>query len=126
MPALLRSAVPQFTVPDIAATTEYYRDVLGFRIAGYWQDPPVFAIVERDSVELFFNQATPETPPRTGRLSGGYDVYFHVDDVDALATEFARRGAAVIDGPTDREYHMRELVVRDCNGLILAFGQSGA
>jgi len=30
------SAVPQFTVPDVVRTSEYYRDVLGFEIAGYW------------------------------------------------------------------------------------------
>lgn len=28
--------VPQFTVPDLVRTTEFYRDVLGFQIAGYW------------------------------------------------------------------------------------------
>jgi catechol 2,3-dioxygenase-like lactoylglutathione lyase family enzyme len=48
------SAVPQFTVPDVVRTAEYYRNVLGFQIAGYWDgegvsfatDPPqVFAIV---------------------------------------------------------------------------------
>ena len=30
------AAVPQFTVPDLVRTAEYYRDVLGFQIAGYW------------------------------------------------------------------------------------------
>ncbi len=30
------AAVPQFTVPDLVRTAEYYRDVLGFRIADYW------------------------------------------------------------------------------------------
>jgi catechol 2,3-dioxygenase-like lactoylglutathione lyase family enzyme len=32
---LLR-AVPQFAVADVARTAAYYRDVLGFEIAGYW------------------------------------------------------------------------------------------
>ena len=30
------AAVPQFAVPDLVQTAEYYRDVLGFQIAGYW------------------------------------------------------------------------------------------
>ena len=30
------AAVPQFGVPDLVRTAEYYRDVLGFQIAGYW------------------------------------------------------------------------------------------
>lgn len=63
----LQSIAPQFTVPDVVHTAEYYRDVWGFRIAGYWQDPPVFAIVERDGIEVFFNQASPDTAPRPAR-----------------------------------------------------------
>ena len=60
------AAVPQFTVPDLVRTAEYYRDVLGFQIAGYWDGervslvpdtPPVFAIVWRDQVQVFFNRA---------------------------------------------------------------------
>ena len=59
--------VPQFTVPDLVRTAEYYRDVLGFKIDGYWDgqhaslapaNPPVFAIVSRDGVQLFFNRPT--------------------------------------------------------------------
>ena len=121
-----RLIVPQFTVPDVVRTAEYYRDVWGFRIAGYWQDPPVFAIVERDGVELFFNQARPGTTPRTGRVEGGYDVYLHVRDLDVIATDLAERGAEILEGPVQREYGQRELVVRDCNGLVLALGEESA
>ena len=35
------AAVPQFTVPDLVRTAEYYRDVLGFQIAGYWDGEQV-------------------------------------------------------------------------------------
>ena len=41
----------------------------------------------------------------------------------ALAEELRRRGADIIDGPEDRIYGQRELVVQDCNGLILAFAE---
>jgi predicted enzyme related to lactoylglutathione lyase len=121
-----RSVVPQFTVPDVVRTAEYYRDVWGFRIAGYWRDPPLFAIVERDGIELFFNQARPGTTPRTGRVEGGYDLYLHVRGLDALARELAERGATILEGPVLREYGQRELVVRDCNGLVLALGEESA
>ncbi|MGH7578556.1 MAG: VOC family protein [Gemmatimonadales bacterium] len=115
--------VPQFTVPDVVATAEYYRDVWGFRIVGYWKDPPVFAILQRDSIEIFFNQAPPGTTPRTGRLAGGYDIYLRVRGLDHLADGLAKRGATILDGPVQREYGMRELVVQDCNGLVLALGE---
>jgi catechol 2,3-dioxygenase-like lactoylglutathione lyase family enzyme len=127
----LLAAVPQFTVPDLVRTTGYYRDVLGFQIAGYWdgqrvtsvpEQPPVFAIVSRDQVQVFFNQAAGDEI-RTGTVEGGYDVYIRVTGVDALADDLRTRGADILDGPEDRVYGQRELVVRDCNGLILAFGE---
>lgn len=125
------AAVPQFTVVDLVRTAEYYRDVLGFQIAGYWDgervglvgdDSQVFAIVWRDQVQMFFNHA--EQPDvRTGRGEGAPDTYIRVIGVDALAEELRRRGADILDGPEDRVYGQRELVVKDCNGLILCFGE---
>ncbi len=125
------AAVPQFTVPDLVRTAEYYRDVLGFQIAGYWDGerpslaagtPPVFLIVRRDQVQIFFNRAD-QPDVRTSRAEGGYDAHVAVIGIDALAEELRTRGADILDGPEDRIYGQRELVVRDCNGLILAFGE---
>ena len=121
--ASIRAIVPQFTVPDVVATAEYYRDVWGFTISGYWRDPPVFAIVERDGIELFFNTAAPGTQPRTGRVPGGYDAYLHVTGLDAWAAHLRERGADIVEGPELRSYGQRELVVRDLNGLIIALGE---
>jgi catechol 2,3-dioxygenase-like lactoylglutathione lyase family enzyme len=118
----LKAAVPQFTVPDLLATTEYYRDVLGFRIAGYYGSPPVFGIVSRDEVQVFFNRSD-GSEFRTGKARGAYDAYFHLTGVDALAAELRERGADVLEGPLVRDYEQRELVIRDCNGLVLAFGE---
>ena len=123
---------PQFTVPDIVRTVAYYRDVLGFEVSGYWDGErvtaapvgqPVFAIVKRGGIEVFFNQGDGSLV-RTGRAEGAYDVYFRVDGVDALAAELHSRGAAILDDPEDRSYGQREMVVQDCNGLILAFGEA--
>lgn len=119
----IESIVPQFTVPDVVRTAEYYRDVWGFRIAGYWQDPPVFAIIERGGIEIFFNQAAAGTTPRSGRAEGAYDLYLRVRDLDAFAAELKKRGADILEGPELRVYGMRELIVSDCNGLIIALGE---
>ena len=126
-----QSATPQFTVPDVLQTAEYYRDVLGFEILGYWdgaqvslhlQSAPVFAIVRRDSVQVFFSRAR-GGEVRTGRAEGACDAYIQVTAVDALAEELGGRGATILDGPEDRVYKQRELVVRDCNGLVLVFAE---
>ncbi|HXI26393.1 MAG TPA: VOC family protein [Pyrinomonadaceae bacterium] len=125
------SAVPQFTVPDVVKTAEYYRDVLGFQIAGYWNgesvsmepsEPPVFGIVWRDKIQFFFSRAD-DSPVRTGRAEFALDAYIRITGVDELATELRERGADIIDGPEDRVYNQRELVVSDCNGLVLCFGE---
>jgi len=125
------AAVPQFTVPDVVSTAQYYRDVLGFQIAGYWDGehvslttdpPPVFAIVSRDDVQVFFSRADQPHVERD-RAEGANDAYFNVGGVDALAAELRSRGADILDGPEDRIYQQRELVVRDCNGFVLTFGE---
>ncbi len=124
------SVVPQFTVPDLVRTVAYYRDVLGFDVMGYWDGAhvtaaptdPVFAIVKRGQTQLFFNRGD-GSEVRSGRAEGGYDVYFHVVGVDTLAEELRSRGAEILDGPEDRSYGQREFMVRDCNDLIVAFGE---
>ena len=125
------AAVPQFAVADLVRTTEYYRDVLGFQIAGYWDGErvslvpdtsPVFAIVWRDQVQVFFNRAD-RSNVRMVRAEDAPDLYLRITGIDALADELRARGADIIDGPEDRTYGQRELVVKDCNGLILCFGE---
>ncbi len=126
------SAVPQFSVSDVVRTAQYYRDVLGFQIASYWdgeqrtqapEPPPYFAIVFRDDVQVFFGRSEGQLD-RPAASGSGYHAYFHIEGVDALAAELRRRGATIIDGPEERTYGQRELVVRDCNGLVLAFGEA--
>ena len=128
-PAELLAAVPQFAVEDVVRIAEYYRDILDFQMAGYWDGqhrtltpkaPPVFGIVHRDRVEVFFNRATSPV----ARDSGGYHAYFHVKGIDTLAREWRSRGAQILDGPEDMVYGQREVVIRDPNGLILAFGEA--
>lgn len=128
------SAVPQFTVSDVVRTAEYYRDVLGFQVAGYWDGErvgpvgdgrSVFAIVRRDDVQLFFVRGDSFSAVR-GRMPAARDVFLQITGVDALATELRARGAEILEGPEDQIYQQRELVVRDCNGFVLAFGEDTA
>ena len=74
------AAVPQFSVPDVVRAAEYYRSVLGFQIAGYWDGeqvsfatdpPPVFAIVWRDQIQMFFSRADVGPPLQQGRGDPG-------------------------------------------------------
>jgi hypothetical protein len=48
---------------------------------------------------------------------------FHITGVEALAAELRMRGADILEVQRLREYHQLELVVRDCNSLVLTFGE---
>lgn len=124
MPIELRAAIPQWTVADLVATAEHYRDVLGFEISGYWQDPPVFAIVRRDRVQIFLSQAEPGASLAVPRADGAYNLYLEMAGVDDLAAELRGRGARIVEGPVDREYGQRELIFEDNNGLVIAAGEA--
>ena len=123
----INSIAPQFVVPDVVKTAEYYRDKLGFIIKGYWLDPPVYAIVDRDGVEIHFGKGdTSLASGNTVRRKGGLDAYLYVTGVDKLYNEFRDRNVKLLteDGPCDAEYKQREILVEDINGFVLAFGES--
>lgn len=119
----LKGIAPQFVVPDVVQAAEYYRDVLGFEILGYFLDPPVFAMVDRDGIQIHFGK-NDESPHFTNSAvrRDGLDAYIWVEDCDALYKEFKAAGAVIMDGPITRSYGNREIIVRDRFGFRLAFG----
>jgi predicted enzyme related to lactoylglutathione lyase len=121
--AKCKAICPHFVVPDVVASAEYYRDVLGFKIMGYWLDPPVFAVVARDDIEIQFgksdNGALPS--PNIVRRESSLDAYIWVNDLDALYAELQGRGAKILEPPTIRVYKCYELLVEDNFGFRLCF-----
>jgi hypothetical protein len=119
--------VPYFLVEDVFATAEFYRDILGFTFDEFFGDPPSFTIVERDDVRIMFRQMRPAKTRvvRSNRtvMDETFDAYVYVSNVDELAAELRAKNADIVEGPVKRIYDMRELLVRDCNGYLLAFGQ---
>ena len=127
--AKLHSIAPQFVVPDVVKTAEYYRDVLGFKIHGYWLDPPVYSIVSRDGVEIHLGKGdTNVAQGNTKRRKDGLDAYIFVHGIDELFEEFRQRHADLLtkNGPVDSEYKQREIVIRDCNGFVIGFGDNSS
>ena len=113
----------QFVVEDVVATAEYYRDVLGFEILGYFADPPIYAMVARDGVEMHFGKADSEPQSSSVELRRvGFDAYIWVNDIQGLFDELSAAGANIIEGPVQRVYGSNEVVIRDCNGFQLVFG----
>lgn len=121
----LRAIAPHFAVAEVVATAEYYRDVLGFEILSYFLDPPVFAMVARDGIEIHFGrQDVGQTAlPNSTYRKIGLDAYIWVNNVAALAQEFTESGADIIEGPVVRVYGSTEIVIRDRSGYKIAFGE---
>jgi hypothetical protein len=87
-----------------------------------WAHLPVYAIVARDHQAIHFCCAEPPTANPNKYSDELLEAYVFVDDPDALYTEYAARcrihGADLPTWP----WQLREFVVKDCDGRLLAFG----
>jgi catechol 2,3-dioxygenase-like lactoylglutathione lyase family enzyme len=119
---MIRHIAPQFFTTDIPATLAYYKDKLGFECTGSWQDPPVYAIVARDQQTIHFRCAEPPTPNPEKYSEELLDAYLLVEDADALYAEYSVRNVEFTRAVADMPWNMREFVVKDCDGRLLAFG----
>jgi len=103
---------PVLHVPDVQAAACYYRDVLGF---GWDFGNDGYSVVWGDNSAIHF--------VRDERLPAGVHLFQWIRDVDACYREISARGAQVEAPPADRPYGIRELAVRDINGIVVIFGQ---
>jgi len=103
------------TVRDIPAAVAFYTEKLGFTLAfTYDGEPPTFAGVNLDCVQIFLQQG--ETAP------GGGSVYFVVGDADELFAFHRDNGVDVAQPPQDQPYGIRDYAIRDLDGNYLIFG----
>ncbi len=122
------SVTPNLVVSDIARSTAFYRDVLGFSIKQTVPDaaPYVFVWLERDQVPLFLNDARAaagDLPLVADRAFGGTAALFIVvTDVDDLHASVAPHAPVVMELKT-QFYGMREFAVTDPDGHILTFAE---
>jgi uncharacterized glyoxalase superfamily protein PhnB len=118
---MMTTAATVFTVSDIGASVGYYRDALGFTVTFQYGDPPICACLRRDDVNLHLVAAQ-----GTRRVTGDGALSVLVNDVEALYTELAARGARVFTPPQNDGDGMRDFGVVDPDGNNLTFGmQSG-
>ena len=105
---------PLLLVPDVRATADFYRGVLGFK-----SDPgagtPEYSVVWRDNaaVHLAYGEQAPT----------GVRIFFWVKDVNTLYEEIVQRGAAVAVPIGTRPYGVRDFAIPDPNGVMVVCGQ---
>lgn len=105
---------PCLMVPDITAAVEFYTTRLGFTPSFTWGDPPTFAGVMLDRVQMFLSKGSPNP--------SGCSVYFMVGNADELCAYQRANGVEVVEPPGDRDYALRDYAIRDLNGYMLSFG----
>jgi len=123
--AKITGHAPVLLVKDVLNAARYYGEKLGFRAQEFFGEPVNFAILRRDSLALMLGQAEDDGPivPNWQRSHGLWNVYFWVDDVDAIYAEFQASGAIIDYTLGIKPYGVKEFGVQDLDGYDIAFGQ---
>ena len=119
----LTGLAPVLLVPDVLASLEWYRDVLGCETVPWEEEPSDYGYATRDGCTIHLGCGERAHPNAELRPPDMCDVYLWVDDVETLHAELIERGADVVLPPTDQPWRLREIRVRDPNGYILGIGE---
>jgi ankyrin repeat protein len=109
--------VPILTVRDMAASIDYYVTKLGFEKKWEWGNPPDFACIGRQKVEIFLS-----LNPQGGSPAW---LSIFVQDVDALYETYKKVGAIIRKPPAEYPWGMREMTVEDLDGHSFRMGGDG-
>jgi catechol 2,3-dioxygenase-like lactoylglutathione lyase family enzyme len=124
--ASTRAISPFFIVGNVDRTIAFYRDKLGF--ATRFKEPdeaPFFAILSRDGGQILV-KSDPEVAPLPNPVrhpAMRWDAFVYAPDPDALAAEFALRGAAFSRPLEDTHDGLRGFEISDPDGYVLFFGR---
>jgi glyoxylase I family protein len=119
--ATVRQLWPLLAVTDIERSVAFYRDELGFSVAGEAESNGklFWCRVVRGGASLMLQQADEEDGP-PAQWGRGVAFYFVCDEVDALERELARAGVAH-EPVSVAEYGMKQLFVREPDGYLVCF-----
>ena len=122
---MINAITTQLVVKDVVNTAEYYRDFLGFEIIDYFLDPPIYAMVERDGIQIHFGKAdTGKVQTSNVKLRKvGFDIYLWASDIESLFNELKEKKVNIIESITQRVYGNKEFSILDCNGFKIVFGE---
>jgi len=122
------SITPNLIVRDIAASTAFYRDVLGFEIKQTVPEasPFVFVWLEKDGVPVFLNDSKAVAHDYANaaelRPGGTATLFFVITGVDAYHAVVAPKANVVMPLKT-QFYGMREFAITDPDGHTITFAE---
>lgn len=108
-------------VRDLARSTAYFRDVLGFVLDPV--DAPGWSFLSRGAARVMLGECR-DALPAAELGDHAYFAYVEVAGVDALHDQLASRGADVCSELASKPWRMREFGVRTPEGHRLMFGES--
>jgi uncharacterized glyoxalase superfamily protein PhnB len=118
-------SAPVLLVADVVKAADYYRDKLGFTYDRFWGEPPDFVILNRDSFSVMLSQVNDASKvvPHWKVVDNTWNIYFWVDDVEAVYAEMQESGAIIDYTLCMKVYGVKEFGVQDLDGHDIAFGQ---
>jgi len=122
----LGSISPCFIVSRVPQSIGFYRDMLGFEVRFQQpDDDPFFAIIGRDNAQIFIKSqgGVSPMPNPTRHPHLRLDAFVYVADPDAMAADFAARGATFSAPLEDKHDGLRGFEIRDPDGYVLFFGR---
>lgn len=106
-------------VHDLARSTAYWRDVLGWTLE--FEDVGNWSFMFRDRVGVHLGECKDAIAP-ADLGDHSYFGYIVMDDVDAYHAKITARGAQC-SAPEDKPWGMREMHVRTIDGHRITFAQ---
>ena len=117
---------PFFVVTDVGISIGFYRDRLGFNVIHAEGAPtPFFAILHREAAMLFVKSEDGIAPTPNPGLHRHlpWDAYCYTAEPEALAAEFAARGATFSRPLENNSSGLRGFELTDPDGYVLFFGR---
>lgn len=107
-------------VRDLASSTRYYTEVLGFGVDPIEADG--WSFLSRDGVHLMLGECSDEI---AAAATGNHAWFLHimVEGVDELHEDVSKRGGKVVVALGDRSHGHREFVIETPDGHRILFGQ---
>lgn len=112
----LTGIAPQLVVKDVVRTAEHYQYVLGFNIINFAGDPPAYAMVERDGLQIHFGKSDPGSIQTNENIrKETTDLIIWVPEIEKFFEEVKSRNADIVKDIVKRVYG-REFIIRDIDG----------
>ncbi len=116
------NAAPVLLVNDIHKAVAFYTKKLGFVVDRLYGEPPSFAMVNAGNTTIMLKQSTGGPRPNAQSLSGMWDVYLWVRDLNAVETMLSSNNVPITRGPEKTPYDCTEIEINDPDGHVVAFG----